>query len=232
MGVALKGNISETGSDTEAASNLLKSVQEKIIHDYAFDKIFSYANCANLIKANSLGMGDIILSNDYVTFLDFGYFLSLFADNGAFKWFNEQNKKQLAEFKKTIPKGKPIPVDMKLQMTKLESEVLNAENQRRETGKSIEMIKNTLPYSRFLMTDKYLVPLDDKYFRDDPNIVAFKYGSNMSVFGYVTNVIRKDNSSKYENYFAPLYDNVNKVMLSFFKGKDEVYIIHPVAVYY
>lgn len=38
------------------------------------------------------------------------------------------------------------------------------------------------------MTNNYLIPLDDRNFRDVPEIVAFKFGGEMSVFGYITNI--------------------------------------------
>lgn len=42
IGASLKGDIQTTDSDTEATSKLVKNVQEKVLHDYAFDKVFEY----------------------------------------------------------------------------------------------------------------------------------------------------------------------------------------------
>jgi len=231
LGASLKGDMAETNSETEATSNLLKSVQEKILHDHAFDRIFLHFNDKGLIKADNLHIGDTVLSNTAVTFLDFDYFLSLCSENGLYEFNNDQAKKEIAEIKKTKPRNAPFPADTKLRLTELESQVSNEDSAILDIKKTIEMFKNTLPYNRFLMTDNYLVPFDDKYFRDDPSMVAFKYGRDVSVFGYVTNIIKNDDSVKYENDFAPLYDDLNKTMLYLFKGKDEVYIIHPVAVF-
>ncbi len=82
------------------------------------------------------------------------------------------------------------------------------------------------------MTNNLLIPLNDKYFRDDPNIIAFKYGGLMSIFGYVTNIITNNENTVCPNVFSPVYDAVNKIMLTFFNGKDKIFILHPIALYY
>ena len=99
-------------------------------------------------------------------------------------------------------------------------------------ARMIEAMRNTLPYNRFIMTDNLLIPLTDKYLRDDPDIIAFKYGGNISIFGYITNIIDSKEEKKHWNDFAPLYDAVNKIMLSLFKEKEKIFIVHPIALYY
>jgi hypothetical protein len=106
------------------------------------------------------------------------------------------------------------------------------EERRKELVKQIEAIRNTLPYNRFVMTTNMLVPLDDEHFRDNPDIVAFKYGGNISIFGYVTNIIAEEETPVRNNDFAPLYDTVNKIMINMFKGQDRIYVVHPVALFY
>lgn len=82
------------------------------------------------------------------------------------------------------------------------------------------------------MTTNMLVPLDDEHFRDNPDIVAFKYGGNISIFGYVTNIISEEVTPIRNNDFAPLYDTVNKIVINMFKGQDKIYVVHPVALFY
>ncbi|MCI5948242.1 MAG: hypothetical protein MRZ22_04835, partial [Oscillospiraceae bacterium] len=69
-------------------------------------------------------------------------------------------------------------------------------------------------------------------FRDNPDIVAFKYGGNISIFGYVTNIITADEEPNKNNDFAAVYDSVNQVMISMFKEQNKIYVVHPVALYY
>lgn len=236
IGASLQGDLKGSDSDTETATRMVRSIQEKALHDYAFDKIYEYLIANGLIKDSEFSIGDIVLIKEESTFLDFKYFQGLFAENGAIKMVNEQNKKQmneqLATLQKSLPKGKTMPEPVKIQIKQIENQIKNAEPERKEMGRTIEAIRNTLPYDRFITTDTFLIPLTDKYLRDDPNIVAFKYGGTMSVFGYITNIIDSKEKKMHLNDFSPLYDSVNKIMLTLFKNKEKIYIIHPIAMYY
>ena len=77
IGASLKGDIQTTDSDTEATSKLVKNVQEKVLHDYAFDKVFEYMTSDRLLVESPQSIGDIILLNEHPTFLDFEYFQKL-----------------------------------------------------------------------------------------------------------------------------------------------------------
>jgi len=236
IGASLQGDIKNSDSDTEIATQMVRSIQEKVLHDYAFEKVYEYISSHNMINNENPAIGDIVSVNKLPTFLDFKYFQALFADDGAVKFSNEQTKKQLAEkineIKQSVPKGTQIPEVIRAQIKAVEDKVKNAEPERKDMVKTIETIRNTLPYNRFVMTDYFLIPLDDKNFRDDPNIIAFKYGGDISIFGYVTNIIDAEEETTCDNDFAPLYDTINRVMLSLFKNKQKVYILHPIALYY
>lgn len=240
IGASLKGDIQTTDSDTEATSKLVKNVQEKVLHDYAFDKVFSYMDSDHLLVEFPKSIGDIILLNEHPTFLDFEYFQKLFSENGAIKFSNEQNKKQMDEMirqlKATMPKGSQLSANVKgqvkEQIKELETTINNAELERKDTAKTIEVIRNTIPYNRFIMTEDMLIPLDDKNFRDAPEIIAFKYGGNISILGYITNIISTEDAPPQTNDFAGFYSTINQIMLNLFKGKDKIYILHPIALFY
>ena len=51
IGTSIKGDIKETDTDTEIATQLVRSVQEKALHDYAFERIF-FMNAAYLKVKN------------------------------------------------------------------------------------------------------------------------------------------------------------------------------------
>ena len=236
IGAALQGDIKDTEADTEVATQMVRSIQEKALHDYAFDRVLDYLTCNSIINNESPLIGDVVLIKEKPTFLDFNYFQALFADNGAIKLANEQTKKQiegqLTELRQSVPKGQSMPEIIKIQIKEIESKMKNAEPERKEMARMIEAMRNTLPYNRFIMTDNLLIPLTDKYLRDDPDIIAFKYGGNISIFGYITNIIDSKEEEKHWNDFAPLYDAVNKIMLSLFKEKEKIFIVHPIALYY
>ena len=236
IGASINGNVAGTDEATDVTKDLLRNVQEKVLHDYAFDLVLDYAEEKGLIKNTDPQIGDIVLVTDVLTFLDFKYFQGLFSENGAVKFTNEQSKKtleqEIAKLKEQVPKGTSMPVLIKQQIDNLKTTVNQAEPERKEMAKTIEVIRNTIPYNRFVLTANMLIPLDDENFRDNPDIVAFKYGGNISVFGYVTNIVTTDETSKKDNDFVEVYDTVNKVMISMFKNKDKIYVVHPVALFY
>lgn len=236
IGTSLNGSIHGNDSGTDVTSNLIRSVQEKVLHDYAFERVYNHAVENGLINNADPQIGDIVLITEVPTFLDFNYFQSLFDENGAVKFSNEQDRKvadeAICKLKATVPKGTQIPVLIQQQIDELKTKVKNAEPNRKELLKTIAVIQNTLPYNRFLMTSNMLIPLDDEHFRDNPNIVAFKYGGNMSTFGYVTNIVSAGTTPVRNNDYAPLYDTVNQLMLHIFKNQDKIYIVHPVALFY
>ena len=236
IGAAIKGNIHVDNSNTDAATTLIRNVQEKALHDYAFERIYDYVKKENLINNDDPKIGDIVLVTETPTFLDFNYFEMLFSEDGAVKFFNDQSKKGLEnkinELKANVPKGTQLPVLIKNEIDKLRESVNNAEPERKELQKTIAVFRNTLPYNRFIMTSNMLLPLDDENFRDNPNIIAFKYGGEMSIMGYVTNVVSNEKKTTPNNGFAPYYDAVNKVMLNIFNNQDKIYIVHPIALFY
>ena len=145
----------------------------------------------------------------------------------------------IRQLKATIPKGSQLPLDVKEQVKQikeqikeLETTISNAEPERKDTAKTIEVIRNTIPYNRFIMTEDMLIPLDDKNFRDAPEIIAFKYGGNISILGYITNIISAEDAPPQTNDFAGFYSTINQIMLNLFKEKDKIYILHPIALFY
>lgn len=243
IGASLKGNMEYSDSDIEATSKLVKNIQEKVLHDYAFEKVFNYLLSNKQITETPNSIGDIILIKEHPTFLDFDYFQNLFSENGAVRYFNEQSQKQANNTIKALraqipkgsqlsPEGKELVKDLKEKIKEIEATINNAEPERKEISKTIEIIRKTIPYNRFIMTNNMIIPFDDNNFRDDPNIIAFKYGGDISMFGFITNIISSENTPPQTNDFAGFYSTLNQVMLGLFKGQEKIYILHPIALYY
>lgn len=232
IGASLQGDLSEKSVDTEITTKLIRNIQEKVLHDYAFERVYEHITANHMINNESPEIGDYILISEVPTFLDFAYFQGLFADNGAVKFSNEQVKQKVSEMRKQFSKGTQMPPEVRIELNALENKTKEDESERKDMAKTIDVIRNTLPYNRFVMTEKMLVPLDDENFRDDPNIVAFKYGGKISILGYVTNIVSEESTPYRNNDFAPLYDAVNQIMINLFKGQDTIYVVHPIALFY
>lgn len=70
-------------------------------------------------------------------------------------------------------------------------ELVEANNRQYENISDIvKAMRQIVPYTRMLVSpDGYLIPLEDKYFRDNPQTMGFKHGGYVTCVGYVTNVI-------------------------------------------
>ena len=236
IGASLQGDLKKSDSNTEIATRMVQSIQEKALHDYAFDKIFEYLTETGFIKDSEFCIGDSVLLSGESTLFDFNYFQQLFADDGAIKLINDQSKKQVKDQISTIrqkmPRGNAKPSEIEIKIKELQNKVDNDESERKEIVKIIKAIRKVLPYNRFMIADSFLIPLTDKYLRDDPDIIAFKYGGKMSIFGYITNIIDSTEQKEYSNRFASLYDAMNQTMFNIFRDKERIYIMHPVTMYY
>lgn len=91
-----------------------------------------------------------------------------------------------------------------------------------------------IPYSRMLVSpDGYLIPLEDKYFRDNPQTMGFKHGGYVTCVGYVTNVIGESAAPLSDNIFSQLQGMVNQSLVSLLPTKEkDLFVVHPIAIYY
>lgn len=92
-----------------------------------------------------------------------------------------------------------------------------------------------MPYKRMLIShDGYLIPLEDDYFRIDPQSLGFKYGGEITCVGMITNIIGEDtNPNDSRNIFATLQFTVNEALRSILPTIEKnLCVVHPIAVYY
>ena len=97
--------------------------------------------------------------------------------------------------------------------------------------KMVEMLAAIIPYPRILCISNYAVVLDEKYMRDNISTAAFKYGGKITVVGYITNKVMAQANSLIST-FSGIGNSMNTLTKLFFENIDEMYIVHPVAIYY
>lgn len=233
IGAEIQEDITTGETDNQIATRLVKSLEEKVMSDYAFDKVYGYFLKEDIIKTDNFKIGDVISLNENVTFFDFDYFEKLFSEKGAYTFSIKQQKNEIKSFKDSLTNQQKQDIQVKLKLKELEEQIKSAEEERKNLVETIDVAKNTLPYTRFIMTKDCLIVLNDNNFRDNPQNVAFKYGGKIEIIGYVTNII-SENSELIEgdNAFAEMYKFVNQVLLKLYTGKTEIYVIHPLAMYY
>ena len=76
-----------------------------------------------------------------------------------------------------------------------------------------------------------MVILDEKYMRDNLSTAAFKYGGKIKVVGYITNKVTAQ-ANTHVSAFGTIGNSINALMKVFFENAEEMYIVHPVAIYY
>lgn len=233
IGAEIQEDISKGETNKTLTNQLVKSLEEKVLSDYAFDKVFAFFSKNKMLKTSDFKIGDVVNLEENVTFFDFDYFEKLFSENGISSFSIKQSKDELKKIRDSLSGPQKQNIEVKNKIKEMENMIKQQESERKSTLEILNMAKVTLPYVRFVMTKECLIVLNDDCFRDNPNNIAFKYGGNIQIVGYVTNII--DGESRTENQinaFSEMYKMVNQVMMSLYNGTKHVYVIHPLAMYY
>lgn len=233
IGAEIQEDISKGETNKTSTNQLVKSLEEKVLSDYAFDKVFDFFSKNKMLKTSDFKIGDVVNLEENVTFFDFDYFEKLFSENGISSFSIKQSKDELKKIRDSLSGPQKQNIEVKNKIKEMENMIKQQESERKSTLEILNMAKVTLPYVRFVMTKECLIVLNDDCFRDNPNNIAFKYGGNIQIVGYVTNII--DGESRTENQinaFSEMYKMVNQVMMSLYNSTKHVYVIHPLAMYY
>ena len=219
-------------ADKESA--FVNKGETKLLHDNAFDLLISHINEYTGFKGEYIGNFIEIFDSFYI--LDFLYYKELFSDENFINFIVDSAMENIikeAENKKakltTGTSGKKqiikdIDNNIATIRKKQISEYMN-------TLKIIEIITKIIPYQRILCIGDCIVTLSDEFIRDDIQMSSFKYGGKIKVFGYITNIINK-NTNPNLPIFAGVINQINSAILSEIINKNEIKIIHPIAIYY
>ena len=233
IGAEIQEDISKGETNKTSTNQLVKSLEEKVLSDYAFDKVFDFFSKNKMLKTSDFKIGDVVNLEENVTFFDFDYFEKLFSENGISSFSIKQSKDELKKIRDSLSGPQKQNIEVKNKIKEMENMIKQQESERKSTLEILNMAKVTLPYVRFVMTKECLIVLNDDCFRDNPNNIAFKYGGNIQIVGYVTNIIEGETRTENQiNAFSEMYKMVNQVMMSLYNGTKHVYVIHPLAMYY
>lgn len=227
---SLKGNIGDSvkKANIKEVSNSI----EKKIFDEAFDKLEKHLNSNSLIKTENLIIGDFLKIKDEMFIVDLEYYKNIFSSDTVLDFVKNSEMEnrlnlQIAKIEVT-GNGEKANYDKEKIRKEIKKQV---DAEYIEIKKIIEAIINIIPYNKFGIMGEYLIVLDDEYFRDKTKVVAYKYGGQMTMLGYLTNVVNSNITQTDENIFRTFPSIINTFMLGFF-NKTEIKIIHPVAIYY
>ena len=219
---------------TVAGDEMVRDVETKIMHDNAFDQFMNYLHEHNLLKGADVG--DFLIVKDEFYIFDIAFYQKLFVKDGFVDMLTQiqdmntrkEAEKQTEEFAREQRRSKIV--QGKVNETVQEALDKNHENWD-SLKKMVEMLAAIIPYPRILCISNYAVVLDEKYMRDNISTAAFKYGGKITVVGYITNKVMAQANSPIST-FSGIGNSMNTLTKLFFENIDEMYIVHPVAIYY
>ena len=69
IGAEIQENITDGENNKNSTQQLIRSLEEKILSDYAFDKVYDYFNTEGILKSSDFDIGDVIHLEENVTFV-------------------------------------------------------------------------------------------------------------------------------------------------------------------
>ena len=231
----LSGSVEISGN--KHSQTVLKEIATKTLHDAAFDIAYEQISQEYNTNPCDADLGSFIELSQVFEFVDLTYIEGLLAEGGFITFL----KKIEAERIRTAVLAECEQLNRE-QKRKSESDIKKeiqkqiSENDKKydDIVEAIHAIKQLIPYNRVLVTSNgFLIPLEDKYFRDNPETMAFKHGGYITCVGYVTNVIGESCLPTSQNVFAQLQTIVNQTLVTMLTTKEkDLFVVHPIAIYY
>ena len=220
------------------SQTVLKEIATKTLHDAAFDIAYEQIHNEYDMDPQSADLGSYIELTQTFEFVDLGYIESLFSESGFISFLKktegEKIEQQVSQsFYEELNRGQKRKNEGELK--KEVKRLVTASNKKYDDiAEIIKAIRQIIPYNRMLVSSEgYLIPLEDKYFRDNPQTMGFKHGGYITCVGYITNVIGETSTSSSDNVFTQLQDMVNQALVSLLPTKEkDLFVVHPIAIYY
>ena len=228
---------------TDSSANLYSDVETKVLHDNAFKQVVEHLDKNNLISSSPNKIGQFIKVSGEFHLLDLEYYQKLFSEPDFIKMMDEPKLAEIdaaydMEFKKAIS-GIPLNRDTRRSSEykeaekKLESAKKEARSELEKSNKELQnqlsLLLKIFPYKSIMCIDKFLAVFDEKYLREDIQKAPFKYGRDINMVGYVTNTTHINTNS---TFFSGPSDMINTILKSLFESDEDLYIVHPIALYY
>lgn len=222
------------------SSTTSREIISKVLHDAAFDIAYGYIKPQKLSvgKNDSGEYGDYVELTRVFDFVDMDYLEKLFSKNGLID-FLKKNDKEKIETEASRATGGMNRAQLRSTEKTIKSElkklIAESDKQYDDIHDTILAFRQLMPYARMMISyDGYLIPMDDQYFRIDPQNLGFKYGGEITCVGMITNIIGADtNPNDPKNMFATLQFTVNEALRKILPtNKENLCVIHPIAVFY
>ncbi len=219
-------------------SEIYKDVQTKKLHDNAFERFMKHVDDNGLWADANRKVGAFIKFTGELSFVGLSYLSDQFGTDGLIEFMKrsqiEEIEKKAQETIDAIPRDQRRSKESEIKRLIQDAKKKSNENWD-NVFSIIKMLKTLIPYKSIIASGDYLIATTERFFRDNPDIVAFKYGGKLSVSGYITNVVYGEEAPVEETAISPLatiQPQINKVMTQMLNYEKTIYIVHPIAIYY
>ena len=200
------------GMDT---SNASKEVIEKIYHDNLLDNLIGYIHSNEKVIRN---ISDIQYGKYVELSLPFDFVIHSYIKSIS----NNEFKKSFEKIMNVTSPGK----DKTTKDAKFAMELI---------GNFATFFESCFPAKQLIISDNLIIPLDDQFLREKPEMIDFKYGGNIVVIGKVTKDCSKDINvfGLYNKEFGNSIEEVKQAMYNvFLPNYKRSFIITPIALYF
>lgn len=217
-----------------------KEIIAKSMHDALFDIAYKAIKPITLeYGQNKTNSGAYIEMTRVFDFVDFEYLNAMFSKNGVIEYIKKVGRENIHQ-SMTESINNNLNREQKRkgadEIKKKQAEIIKEnEKQYDDIHDIITVIENIIPYNKMLVAnDGYVIPVEDKYFRVNPQSLGFMYGGEIHVVGMVTNIISSGKESKdANNVFATIQFSVNEALRHILPTQENnLYVVSPIAIYY
>lgn len=221
------------------SQTVLKEIATKTLHDAAFDIANEQIKAERDTDPTDATLGSFVELTQSFDFVDLEYIENLFSDKNSFLAYMKKTEKEkieaqaAQEISETFNRGQQRQNGNEIK--KRVKELVEASNKQYEDiADIVKAMRQIVPYKRMLVSsDGYLIPLEDKYFRDNPQTMGFKHGGYVTCVGYITNIIGETSTPNSDNIFTQLQFMVNQALISILPTREkDLFVVHPIAIYY
>ena len=203
----------ETKSLTD--TSISKEVIEKIYHDNLLDNLIEYITKKEKIiqDIHEIEYGSYIFLDIPFNFVNHDYLNSI--SNRPFK----------------DAFGKIMNVTSNIN----DETVKQAKSAMELISNFTTFFESCFPAKQLIIADNLIIPINDTYLRENPNMIDFKYGGNIKVVGKVTKDCSKDENffGLYNKEFGKSIQEVKDAMYKIFlPNYKKSFIITPIALYF
>lgn len=237
----LGSNILGNAEDLEKImdNKVVQEIHNIQIHDSMFDSLINYLTInKEFVKDYGVAKtGSFIKGIGVLQIFDFEYLEGLFKENSFISYLKKSQEDNIRNMIKEEQNKLPREQRRKNEneINKYTEEAIKENNkQYTDIEQIIKAIKYIVPYKRMALSDEgFLIPLDDRCFRDVPELLGLKYGGEFQYVGYITNIIEDGGAEDSdENIFKMLQDMINQVLFGLLPiKKKKLFIIHPLGLY-